>query len=133
MALRKMCSTCGANAHGKDCKNCLDHSNWKPKEDPMSKVENGFSPTIGGIPNVMREVVGMDKLKTQQEESGTTIVLKIMDESAMALANTIRKYVSVKIDDIETALIYLDELSEHIDTYVRAERKWLEYQKRKEE
>lgn len=67
------------------------------------------------------------------EQTGTVIQLNVGDGTAMALANTICNYERELIADIETTLIFLDELSEHIDSYVRAERKWLAYREKSKE
>lgn len=61
------------------------------------------------------------------------IQLEVGDGSALRVAHAICKECVQTSDNKETALIYLDELTEHIDAYVRAERKALEYKKLVEE
>lgn len=111
--------------------------NWEPKDDVISKVESRFSPSIGGIPNAMREVVGMGELDKEEPKvidvSGMVIKLELDDESCMSVANAICNYCVNRMGDDETALIFMEELTEHIDSAVRAKKKWLEYQKSKEE
>lgn len=70
------------------------------------------------------------------EESGAAAViqLEVKDNSPMQIAYAIRNYIwEYYRDKYEIALIALDELTEHIDAYVRAERKALEYKKLAEE
>lgn len=64
---------------------------------------------------------------------GMVIKLELDDESCMSVANAICNYCVNRMGDDETALIFMEELTEHIDSAVRAKKKWLEYQKSKEE
>ncbi len=61
------------------------------------------------------------------------LLLEVGDGSAMRVAHAICKESVQTMGGKENALIYLDELTEHIDAYVRAERKALEYKKMAEE
>lgn len=61
------------------------------------------------------------------------IQLEVGDGSALRVAHAICKESVQTLNGKENALIYLDELTEHIDAYVRAERKALEYKKLTEE
>ena len=113
-------------------------TNWEPKENPMSKVESRISPSIGAIPNAVREVVGLDELNKEEPKvidvlPGVVIKLELDDETCMSVANAICNYCVNRMGDDETALIFMEELTEHIDSAVRAKKKWLEYQKSKEE
>ena len=68
------------------------------------------------------------------ESTAAVIQLEVKDNSPMQLASAIRNYIwEYYSPDYEIALIALDELTEHIDAYVRAERKALEYKKLAEE
>lgn len=68
------------------------------------------------------------------ESMAAVIQLEVKDNSPMQIAYAIRNYIWDYYEDkYEIALIALDELTEHIDAYVRAERKALEYKKLAEE
>lgn len=110
---RHDCGTCLNNNGGWECDRCKDHDLWT--------IRNVYE----GQPDEPKE--------PQLEQTGAVIQLNVSDESCMSVANAICNYCITRMGDIETALIFMDELTEHIDSYVRAERKWLEYQKRKEE
>lgn len=62
------------------------------------------------------------------ERAAAVIQLEVGDGSVMQVANAICKHY-VQYSDTEKGLINLDELTGHIDAYVRAERKALEYKK----
>lgn len=66
------------------------------------------------------------------KSAAAVIQLEVGDGSVMSVANAICKHY-VQYSDTEKGLIELDELTEHIDAYVRAERKALEYKKLAEE
>ena len=80
---------------------------------------------------------GAAQVLTQIKElksTATVIQLEVKDNSPMQIAYAIRNYIwEYYGKDYEIALIALDELTEHIDAYVRAERKALEYKKLAEE
>ena len=64
------------------------------------------------------------------ERAAAVIQLEVKDNSPMQLASAIRDYIwEYYSPDYELALIAMDELTEHIEAYVRAERKALEYKK----
>lgn len=112
MTDEKTCDNCRFGDGGSlFCGRCKDGNMWEPN------------------PDYEEEQMPEPKL----EQTGTVIQLNIGDESCMSVANAICKYERELIADIETTLIFLDELSEHIDAYIRAERRWLEYRKSKEE
>lgn len=68
------------------------------------------------------------------ESTAAVIQLEVKDHSPMQLAYAIRNHIwEYYGNQYEIALIALDELTEHIDAYVRAERKALEYKKLAEE
>lgn len=68
------------------------------------------------------------------KSTAAVIQLEVKDNSPMQIAYAIRNYIwNYYEDKYEIALIALDELTEHIDAYVRAERKALEYKKLTEE
>lgn len=68
-----------------------------------------------------------------KENQLCTIELEVLDDSCMSVAHAICKYYTKSNSVKENALIDLDEVAEHIDAYVRAERKALEYKKLAEE
>lgn len=68
-----------------------------------------------------------------KENQLCTIELEVLDNSCMSVALAICKYYTKNNSSKENALIDLDELTEHIDAYVRAERKALEYKRLAEE
>ena len=67
------------------------------------------------------------------KSAATVIQLEVTDSSPMQIAYAICNFFEESWDTEENALIQLDELTEHIDAYVRAERKALEYKKMAEE
>ena len=67
------------------------------------------------------------------KSAARVIQLEVADGSALQVAYAICKYYLKNNSYKENALIDLGELTEHIDAYVRAERKTLEYKKPAEE
>ena len=105
----KYCGNCGGT-YKFECENCIGHSEWIPRK---SKLEEE--------PKVVDDVPGF------------IIKLELDDESCISVANAICNYCVNRMSDDETALIFMEELTEHIDSAVRAKKKWLEYQKSKGE
>lgn len=69
----------------------------------------------------------------EAQTAGRVIQLEVADGSALQVAYAICKYYLKNNSYKETALIDLDELTEHIAAYVRAERKALEIKRLAEE
>lgn len=108
MALRKYdCSTCKHKQNSFFCNDCKANDLWELHPDYEEKPEE---PKDVIVPFVIQ--------------------LQLPDESCMSLANAICKHCRGAMNDGQTALIYLEELVEHIDSHIRAERKWLEYYER---
>ena len=85
---------------------------------------------IGAVLPVVMETEGA----SENSKTAAVIQLEVKDNSPMQIAYAIRNYIwEYYGKDYEIALIALDELTEHIDAYVRAERKALEYKKLAEE
>ena len=79
---------------------------------------------------------GAALVKAQVKElkrKGTTIELETLDNSPMQIAYAICEYFNGFCGHKENALIALEELSEHIDSYIRAWRHVLENEKLTEE
>lgn len=58
-----------------------------------------------------------------------TITLEVMDTSVLQMAHAVCKYYEKNNGIKENALIDLEELGEHINAYVKAEKKSLEVRK----
>lgn len=82
---------------------------------------------------VKKETEGRGENMKVKENQLCTIELEVLDNSCMSVAHAICKYYTKSNSVEENALIDLDEVAEHIDAYVRAERKALEYKKLAEE
>lgn len=67
------------------------------------------------------------------KSAAAVIQLEVTDCSPMQIAHAICNFFEESWDTEEGALIELDELTEHIDAYVRAEREKLKYKKLSEE
>lgn len=117
MALKHDCGTCRHDETGWLCDKCVDNNMWERHQD-LSEYEEKEKATIPE-PKVI-------------DVPGVVIKLELDDESCMSVANAICNYCVNRMGDDETALIFMEELTEHIDSAVRAKKKWLEYQKSKE-
>lgn len=109
----------------KECFPCLDYENASEEELDealrLIKKEDSDKGTAQALAQIK-----------ELESAAAVIQLEVGDCSVMSVANAICKHY-VQYSDTEKGLIELDELTEHIDAYVRAERKALEYKKMAEE
>lgn len=101
------------------CKHNKEFDSWEYMTAPVL-----YEPSTGEVLPV-RQAEGL-------KSTAAVIQLEVGDGSVMQVANAICKYY-VQCSETEKGLIDLDELTEHIDAYVRAERKALEYKKLTEE
>ena len=108
---RHDCGTCANNSGSWPCDNCKDYNLWAARN-----VYEGMPDDVSSEP---KDVI-----------VPFVIQLQLPDESCMALANAICNHCRGAMTDGQTALIYLEELVEHIDSHIRAERKWLEHYER---
>lgn len=99
----------------RDCFPCFDYENASEEELDEALLL------------IKKEEIWAAKIK-KLESVAAVIQLEVGDCSIMSVANAICKHY-VQYSDTEKGLINLDELTEHIDAYVRAERKALEYKK----
>ena len=97
-------------------------------EEELDRALKLIGDAFYGVGEVL-PVRGAEGIKSAVE----VIQLEVTDGSALQLAHAICKQCVQAQSHAEYALIYLDELTEHIDAYVRAERKALEYRKLAEE
>ena len=119
-------SNCHCNVE--PCASCK-HNKIEDSEEYNNAPEY-YEPSIGAVLPVARETEGASK----NSKAATVIQLEVKDNSPMQLAYAIRNYIwEYYSPKYEIALIALDEFVEHIDAYVRAERKALEYKKMEEE
>lgn len=135
-AVRNYCACMGCN------KRCvLIGGYWEHKTKGASKCLNiafASEEELDRALNLIGDAfygAGEVLLVSEAEEiksAAAVIQLEVGDGSVMSVANAICKHY-VQYSDTEKGLINLDELTEHIDAYVRAERKALEYKKMDEE
>lgn len=92
-----------------------------------------YEPSTGEVLPVARETEERGENMKVKENQLRTIELEVLDDSCLSVALAICKYYTKNNSHKENALIDLDELTEHIDAYVGAERKALEYKKLTEE
>lgn len=131
----KRCGNCkytNCESSGEPCSSCdgtylRTFTNWEPKEEKSCKTCDSIKDDT--IDNPCEQCFQGAEPEPHLEQTGMVIQLDIGDESCMSVANAICNYCEQRNTDIETALIFMEELTEHIDSYVRAERKWMDYYK----
>lgn len=111
-----------SNRTGIDCLN-IDRANKEELDEALRLIKKEASDK--GTAQVLAQI-------KELKSAAAVIQLEVGDCSVMSVANAICKHY-VQYSDTEKGLIELDELTEHIDAYVRAERKALEYKKLAEE
>lgn len=118
------CKYDGKSEDEQPCLRCKHNMKYGTRE--YMTAPDLYEPSTGEVLPV-RQAEGI-------KSAAAVIQLEVKDNSPMQIAYAIRNYIwEYYGKDYEIALIALDELTEHIDAYVRAERKALEYKKLAEE
>jgi len=116
-----------ANNAGNDCI-FISGADEKKLDKALDLINDAFF----GVEAQNTEKVLPVRVAEGLKSAAAVIQLEVGDGSVMSVANAICKHY-VQYSDTEKGLIAMDELTEHIDAYVRAERKALEYKKLAEE